>query len=183
MLIRLLLGIVLIAALVSFNPVHGLEPPQTRVELLPPPVPQDPSAVGYLNLHKRHPDAAEGMVEFNTLYSAPAALQRLGQIEDFLASFAVLTNRVRNQISPTELSAIGNTARDMQTIGFHNIPLIVEGTLLKQDYELKHAKYELARLRHAGHEISVSELERARREYADATKRFQDFWDKKLPTD
>jgi hypothetical protein len=182
MLIRLLLAIVFIDALVSFDPVHAVSPPQTRVEPLSPLVPHDPSAVGYLNLHKRHPDGAEGTVEF-TLYTAPAALQRLGHIQRFLASFALLTNRVRNQIEPSELSAIGNTARDVQTIGFHNIPLIVEGTLLKQDYPLKQANYELARLRNAGHEISAQELERARREYADATKRFQDFWDQKLPTD
>jgi hypothetical protein len=28
-------------------------------------VPRDPSSIGYLNLHKRHPDGAEGPEEFN----------------------------------------------------------------------------------------------------------------------
>jgi hypothetical protein len=61
--------------------------------------------------------------------------------------------------------------------------LIVEGTLLKQDYQLKQVDYALAELKHARKEMSARELDRARRAYVDATKRFQDFWDKKLPTD
>ena len=71
----------------------------------------------------------------------------------------------------------------MQTIGFHNIPLIIEGTLLKQDYQLKQAEYALAQLKHARKEISAPDLDRARRAYAEATKSFQIFWDTKLPTD
>lgn len=31
-------------------------------------VPQDPSAIGYLNLSKRHPDAADGPTEFASEY-------------------------------------------------------------------------------------------------------------------
>jgi hypothetical protein len=36
-------------------------------------VPRDPSSIGYLNLHKRHPDGAEGPQEFNVAYSADSA--------------------------------------------------------------------------------------------------------------
>lgn len=146
-------------------------------------VPQVPSAVGYLNLHKRHPDAAEGAEEFATAYSADLALQRLTQMESFLTSFRDLTERARGTLGRVELRAIGNTDASMQTIGFHNIPLVVEGTLLKQDYQLKQVQYELAQLKRERGEISAEDLDRARDAYARATKRLQVFWDTKLPTD
>src|SRR4030095_11215989 len=115
-------------------------------------------AVGYLNLHKRHPDGAEGVEEFNTAYAVNPALQRLGQMQGFLASFARLTDRARRTLPEADLRAVGNTSADLQTIGFHNIPLIVEGTILKQDYQLTQAQYELAQLRHARGEISAQAL-------------------------
>jgi hypothetical protein len=183
MLIRALLAIVCVGLFAPHGGLRAVPSAQPPTELIPAGVPQDPAAVGYLNLHKRHPDAEEGVVEFNTLYTPTAALQRLSQIRGFLASFARLTERASSRISPADLAAIGNTGSDMQTIGFRNIPLIVEGTLLKQDYQLKQVEYALAELKHARKEISTRELDRSRRAYADATKRFQDFWDKKLPTD
>lgn len=151
--------------------------------LVPDGVPQDPAAVGYLNLPKRHPDAAEGAEEFNTGYSSDVALQRLAQVQTFLASFRRLTRRVSRTLPPTELSAIGNTSAEMQTIGFHNIPLTVEGTILKQEYQLRQVQYELAQLKRGRGDISAQEFEQARRAYERATKRFQVFWETKLPTD
>ena len=148
-------------------------------------VPREPSAVGYLNLSKRHPDAADGATEFATEYAPGAALQRLDQMRGFVASFKQLTARVRSRsrLSEAELRDAGNTSGEMQSIGFHNIPLIVEGTLLKQDYQLKQVVYELAQLRRARGEIAEREVERARGAYADATRRFQLFWDTKRPID
>jgi len=48
-------------------------------------------------------------------------------------------------------------------------PGIVQGTLLKQDYLPRQAEYK--------------ELEEKRSAYAGATKRFQNFWDTKFPTE
>ena len=153
---------------------------QSGSELL---VTREPSAVGYLNLSKRHPDAADGATEFATEYAPGAALQRLDQMRGFVASFKQLTTRVRSRLGEAELRDAGNTSAEMQSIGFHNIPLIVEGTLLKQDYQLKQVAYELAQLRRARGEITEQEVERARGAYADATRRFQLFWDTKRPID
>jgi len=144
-------------------------------------VPQDPAALGYLNLHKRHPYGDEGPVEF-MVYSSGEALQRLTQIRGILESFRQLTVRTRNGLSEPELRAIGNTG-DMQTIGFHNIPLVIEGTILKQEYQLKQLKFQLAQLRRERAEVTPQELDSARIEYAEATRNLQVFWDTKLPTD
>ena len=146
-------------------------------------VPQDPSAPGYLNLHQRHPDATDGQKAFDADYTVRAALQRLGQIQTFLASFKRLTQRARQTLPAEDLIAVGNTSGEMQSIGFHNVPLIVEGTLLKQDYQLTQLEYERAELKFARGEISAADRERAESAYRAATSRFQSFWDKKLPID
>lgn len=145
-------------------------------------VPQDPAAVGYLNLHRRHPDAAPGPTEFAS-YTSEEALRRLTQMQGFLDSFRTLTDKAHDSLTAAELKSVGNTDASMQTIGFHNIPLVVEATVLKQDYQLKQAYYELAVLKRGRGDIDEAELTRARDAYREAARRFQYFWDTKLPTD
>lgn len=180
---RVIFAAWLIGLMASPESVRTAQLPQRGTQLAPVSVPQDPSALGYLNLHKRHPDAAEGAEEFNTGYSSDQALRRLTQMQSFLASFSQLTEQARGKLTAAELDAVGNTSAEMQTIGFHNIPLTVEGTVLKQDYRLRQVQYELAQLKRQRGGISVQELNRARGAYEEATKRFQVFWDTKLPTD
>lgn len=135
-----------------------------------------------MNLHKRHPDGSEGRVEFDSSYSSGQALQQLEQIRSFLTSFSRLTEQVRGRFNQAQLQAIGNTGAEMQTIGFHNIPLLVEGTLLKQN-QVTQARYEVAQLKYDRQQIGAEELARWRSAYQDASKRFQTVWDTKLPTD
>ncbi len=145
-------------------------------------VPKDPTAVGYLNLERRHPDAVDGIEEFNS-YSPDKGLQALAQMRGLLDSFGQLTELAGQRLTEAELRSVGNTSPAMQTIGFHNIPLGVEGTIVKQDYQLRQAEYELAQLKRARNEGSVEDLDRARSAYETATKRFQSFWDNQRPTD
>jgi len=149
----------------------------------PSEVPQDPATLGYLNLKQRHPDGVEGPDEFRNQYSAELAIQRMDQVEGFLTSFSRLTRLSKGRVLQKELSEAGNTDPEMQTIGFHNIPLVVEGTILKQDYLLKQAEYKLAQLQHLGGNVTTIQLEEKRLAYDRATKSFQAFWDTKLPTD
>jgi hypothetical protein len=146
-------------------------------------VPRDPRALGYLDLKKRHPSGAEGAADFEGTFTTEQALLRLEQMRGFLASFKGLTGKARGRVSRSELEAVGNTSAEMQSIGFNNLPLIVEGTLLKQAYQLAQARYELAQLRHAQRQATDEDLARARSAYAEATRRFQAFWDTRLPTD
>ena len=145
-------------------------------------VPSDRAAVGYLNLHKRHPDGLEGAEEFNR-YSLDEAVRRLEQMRGFLNSFERLTDRVRNRLGRDELQAVGNTESDMQMIGFHNIPLEVEALMVKQDYQLRQVQYELAQLKYAQGRVDADTLARSKTAYQQATARFQLFWDTKLPSD
>jgi hypothetical protein len=83
----------------------------------------------------------------------------------------------------TALKAIGNMSPEMQTIGFHNIPLTVEATLLKQAYQLAQSRYDLAQMRYERKQTTAADVERARTDYQAATSALQNFWDTKLPTD
>jgi len=145
-------------------------------------VPKSSSAVGYLNLHKRHPDGYEGPEEFDR-HTTADALARLEQIRGFLASFARLTDKVRPGMDRAALKAIGNTDREMQTLGFYNVPLLVEATLLKQNYQLTQSRYELAQLKYERKATSADEVARARSAYQAATVALQKFWDTKRPSD
>ena len=142
--------------------------------------PKDPAAVGYLSLKQRHPDGPEGKDEFEHAYLVSAGLERLQQMEGFMESFRKLTDASRSKVSPTVLREVGNTESDMQTVGFHNIPLIVEGTILKQDYQLRQVEYRLAQLQSLGGDITPQELEQKRSAYAEATRELQTFWAPKL---
>jgi hypothetical protein len=116
-------------------------------------------------------------------YSSDYALSRLSQLRDFLGSFKQLTARVRGRLTAAELGAVGNTDVEMQSIGFHNIPLTVEGTLIKQDYQLKQAYYELARIKRERGDGTDEDVDRATEAYREAARRFQVFWDTKRPID
>ena len=145
-------------------------------------IPADPSALGYLNLHQRTPGGLDGRVEFDS-YSTAQAMRSVESIHDFLSSFRHLTDAVRPRMKPGELQAIGNTGREMQMIGFHNAPLAVQATLLKQAYLLAQAKYELAQLKFERKQASVDDVVGARAAYQGATIALQRFWDTTRPTD
>ena len=145
--------------------------------------PKDSGAVGFLSLKKRHPDGKEGREEFDQDYSAKIGIERLHQMESFLDSFRKLTDLSRSKASAEALSAIGNTDREMQSIGFHNIPIIIEGSILKQNYQLRQVEYRLAQLQILGADITPQELEQKRAAYAEATRNFQEFWETRLPSD
>jgi hypothetical protein len=179
---NVMLAALITSCMTSTEPVRAVRYAQGGRQLARTIVPQDPSSPGYLNLHKRHPDGAEGPEEFTSGYGSDLALKSLTQIQSFLVSFRGLTERVRGSLNEAELRAIGNTSGEMQTIGFHNIPLTVEGTILEQNYQLRQAQYELAQLRHARGDIGVQDLNRARSAYEEATKRLQVFWDTRPPT-
>ncbi len=142
-------------------------------------VPKNRSAVGYLDLHTRDDAGSlDGPEEF-ARYSEQEALMRLDAIRDYLKSFSALTDKVRATLGETELEAVGNTAPD-ESLGFHNSPLTIEGTILKQTYQLKQAQYELALMKHTRGSLSTRKVNQARDEYAKAAKEFQVFWDTKL---
>ena len=153
-----------------------------RTPQVPAAVPPDRSDIGHLNLRQRHPDGASGPEEFAE-HTVPDALQRLDQIRRYLAAFNRLIELSRGKVTEAEMTEVSNISNGLEDVGFHNVPLRVEGTLLKQDYQLRQVEYELAQLKRVRGEVTAAEVESARVAYASSTARFQEFWDTKGPTD
>jgi hypothetical protein len=136
-----------------------------------------PQAVGAeLKLKPVHPDEP---VEYtlNQRFSLANALSRLGTIRDYLTSFRGLTEAAKGKIAPRVWKGIGNTDWETQALGFANHPAAIEGALRYQNYLLKKALCELAAAQAQVGRAPAKEVERARRDFAQAEKEFQAFWD------
>jgi len=74
------------------------------------------------------------------------------------------------------LAKIGNTSWEMQNLGFVNHVEVVKGTILKQEYLIKKLTYELAQIKSKSGEMNQRDLSKIKREYENAEKQFQEFW-------
>lgn len=134
-----------------------------------------------LNLNKQIPGGSDPARDGEDIYqgfSVADALVRIGQISSALHSFTKLTDLSRSTMSRDELKNIGNTEGDIQNIGFDNWIGSIEGTILKQEYEIKQLKYQLAQERYKSRGISKEALDKAKKEFEDGERSFQAFWDK-----
>ncbi|HWQ62628.1 MAG TPA: hypothetical protein VN521_09970 [Negativicutes bacterium] len=111
----------------------------------------------------------------NERLTLPYALQGVDNIDAWLKSFRALTVLTADRITPDERREVGNLAADMQTIGFHNWVKAVEGTLLRQECDLRRLEYELARERQAAGKVGKAEVADKEQKYQEAGKALQDF--------
>lgn len=113
----------------------------------------------------------------NTRFSYENALGCIERIRGALSSFEKLTEKTKTSLSEKELREIGHTGWEMQNLGFPNAVGALEGTLRKQNYQIKKLEFELAKEHHAGGKITEKELERKHQAYEHAERSFQKFWD------
>jgi hypothetical protein len=127
--------------------------------------------------NERFPTEESALRVFSQGFSYDNSLKRLDQIDGFLESFRKLTELCRDRLSPEELRSVGNIGWEIQNLGFYNLPRVVEGTVRKQDYQLKKLEYELAKRKHTGGEINADQLTESRIAYKQSEAEFQAFWD------
>ena len=133
-----------------------------------------------LNLDKQIPGGSDPVKDGEELYqscTAENALVDIRKVSKALDSFTKLTDLSRKTMSKELLRSIGNTAGDTQNIGFDNWIGGIEATVLKQEYQIKKLKHELAQKRFKLGEIKQEELQKAKKEYEEGEKKFQEFWD------
>jgi hypothetical protein len=111
----------------------------------------------------------------NERFSLDNALTRIQQIREALNSFRKLTNQSRQTLGVSTIQAVGNTDPEIQNLGFYNWTGAVEGTVRKQEYQIKKLEYELAQKQYQDGEISQAELNRKSSEYESAKQSFQAF--------
>lgn len=105
------------------------------------------------------------------------ALESVAQVRGALGSFVLLTDAVRRTMPRRKLKEIGYTDPEMQTIGFHNLPGHLEGTLRLQDWTIKELRWELTTERQKRGAASATEVAEARKALAESEVAFRTFWE------
>jgi len=132
--------------------------------------------IGQLKLKDVNPDEPADYT-FHKRFSLENSLRRIKQVREALASFQKLTEKSRDKLSEEEMSTIGNTDWERQYMGFHNWVGAIEGTLRKQDYQIKKLELELAREKHKSGRLEEKEFKQKEACYRKAEAEFQKFWD------
>lgn len=147
-----------------------------KVELTPNLAKSDSAKTSDL-LPKRpvHPDESASDT-LDQRFSLGNSLERISQIDAALGSFRQLTAKSQTGLAQQEVTAIANTDWETQNLGFHNWVSSVEGTLRKQDYQIKKLEFELAQKQYQDGEIGKAALDQKALAYQKAAREFQTFW-------
>lgn len=133
------------------------------------------SGLAQLSLPPVHPDEpAES--SFNERFSFNDSLDRIGQIRSALTSFQQLTEKSKSTLGEQTISSIGHTDWETQNLGFPNWVNSVEGTMRKQEYEIKKLEFELAKKQYEDGEITKTTLDQKEASYRRIEQEFQTFW-------
>jgi len=108
-------------------------------------------------------------------FSFSNALTGMQYIEDWLKSFRALTKLTSDRISPEEKKQVGSLGWEIQNLGFYNYVKSVEGTLRKQEYEIRKLEYELAFERSVSGKVSQAEVAEKEKRYLEAKSEMQNF--------
>ncbi|MGB3642397.1 MAG: hypothetical protein WBA39_33165 [Rivularia sp. (in: cyanobacteria)] len=98
-------------------------------------------------------------------------------------SFRALTEKSKPVLGSQAVSEVENTDWDTQTLGFNNWVGSLEGTLKKQDYQIKKLGYQLAQKQYEDKAIPQSLLNQKQAAYNKAQKDFQVFVESSLIAD
>jgi hypothetical protein len=109
-------------------------------------------------------------------FSLANSLERLQQIRGALSSFVQLTEKSKPALGERAIARIGNTDWEIQNLGFPNWVGSVEGTLRKQDYQIKKLEFELATKQYEDGEVSQAVLDEKEVAYRLAEQEFRAFW-------
>lgn len=111
----------------------------------------------------------------NQRFAFENSLTRTQQIKEALESFRQLTATSKAKLGESAVTQIKNTDPETQTLGFHNWVNSVEGTLIKQNYQLKKLEFELAQKQYQDKEITQAELDIKSADYQEAEQKLQTF--------
>ena len=114
----------------------------------------------------------------NDRFRLSNALTGVQYINDWLKSFRELTKLTADRVSPEEKQQVGNLGWEVQNLAFYNWVKSVEGTLCKQEYEIRKLEYELALERNAAGKVSQAEVAEKEKTYQEARNNLQNFLNK-----
>jgi hypothetical protein len=130
---------------------------------------------GVLAEKKEAGDRAAVLESADREFSLDEGLFAVEIVRECLQSFRKLTEEAKGKISRVKMKEIGNTEWDMQVLGFHNNPGILEGTLKKQDLLIKQLQFELIQCQAKEGSAGEKDLQEARKALEASRKAFQEF--------
>lgn len=113
--------------------------------------------------------------QFTTKY----ALKWLEQVAQGLYAFVELTETVkaeRNIALADPIPGVPSTGWERQNLGFSNMIITIEGTLIRNAYDIARLEYELARARHESGQATAEEVEAAMDAHREARVALERFW-------
>lgn len=131
--------------------------------------------VSDLQLKPVHPDEPVSYT-LNERFSVENSMRVLPQIKGALNSFHTLTEKSKSALGEKAISEVGNTDWEVQNLGFTNWVASVEGTIRRQDYQMKKLELELAKKQYEDKQIAKAVLEQKAASYQQAEQEFQKFW-------
>ncbi len=131
--------------------------------------------VSDLQLKPVHPDETVSYT-LNERFSVENSMRVLPQIKGALNSFHTLTEKSKSALGQKALSEVGNTDWEVQNLGFTNWVTSVEGTIKKQNYQMKKLEFELAKKQYEDKEIVKAVLDQKAVSYQQAKQELQKFW-------
>lgn len=128
-----------------------------------------------LRFKRVHPDEPVNHT-LEERFSLENSLRATEQIKGALNSFRQLTEQSKVALGKEALSEAENTDPETQTLGFSNWVGAVEGTLKKQDYQVKKLEFELAQEQYKDGKINKALLNQKAAQYQQAKREFQAVW-------
>lgn len=140
------------------------------------------TSVEQLQLKPVHPDEpAEETL--NQRFSPENSQNALKQIDGSLQSFRSLTEKSQATLGKQATAEVSHTDWETQNLGFSNWVGSVEGTLKKQEYQIKKLEFELAQKQYEDKQIPKAVLDQKAATYQTAEQEFQTFWNSFKVTD
>jgi hypothetical protein len=131
--------------------------------------------VSDLRLKPVHPDEPVSYT-LNERFSVENSMRVLPQIKGALKSFHTLTEKSKSALGEKALSDVGNTDWEVQNLGFANWVSSIEGTIKRQDYQMKKLEFELAKKQYEDKQVAKAVLDQKTASYREAEQEFQKFW-------
>jgi hypothetical protein len=128
-----------------------------------------------LRLKPVHPDEPVNHT-LEERFSLENSLRATEQIKGALNSFRQLSEKSKVALGKEAVSEVENTDPETQTLGFSNWVGTLEGTLKKQDYQVKKLEFELAQEQYKDGKINKAVLDQKAAQYQKTKREFQAFW-------
>lgn len=105
------------------------------------------------------------------------ALDYTREVKSWLTKFDELAETLPEEMPAEKIKKMNLPKWVTHALEFYNATIVIQGTLLRQNYEIKRLEYELAQERAKHQKDGVSEVNEKKKALAQAEADFMKYWD------